>query len=148
VILDLREALVKLCGCEILTITLEEHVADGSRSLVSVWVALPDGGLRFRTAPNGWGLAVDATPPAPTDLAEHGRIELTDGQDFRNLRAGVVRTAAVVRSEESAVPVGVCWTVNQYDAVVVYSYDDELFVGPTLSGDLGTTTYDQVCRGT
>lgn len=143
--LDLRETLEAMCGSEILAISVEEHAANGSRSPLSVWVALHGRGFRFRTAPNGWGLEVDATPPSPTDLGQHGRLEVTETKRFGNLRPGVVRAAWVVLSSESAVPVGVRWCVDESEAVVVYSYDDAFFVAPAPSPELGTITYDEVC---
>jgi hypothetical protein len=142
---DLRDLLASLCGQVIIAISLEKHIVDGSRSLLSIWLALGDRGIRLRTAPDGWGLAVESTPPAPADLGQHGRIEVVGAEGVPALRRGTIEAAWAVISAESRMPVGVSWSVDGSEAVMVYSYDDELLVGSDTSAELGPITYDRIC---
>ncbi len=142
---DLRETLAYICGRAITAVRLEEHVARGTRSVISVWLGFSEGGIRLRTAPEGWGLVVETVPPQTADLGEYGQIEVTESADIEGLSAGQVESAWVVMSPESAVPLGICWRVQGSRAVSVYSYDDELVVDSKLADDLEGITYEEIC---
>jgi hypothetical protein len=106
---ELREALAGICGRSLTAVRFEEHVFRERRSLVSIWLGFGAGGIKLRTAPDGWGLAVETGPPQVADLGEHGRIEVRKPHDVAELTVGRVESAWAVVSSESPVPIGVRW---------------------------------------
>jgi hypothetical protein len=143
--LKFDETLAGMCGRSITEIRLERHLLGGTETLISVWLAFGVTGLRLRTAGDGWGLSLEGEPPQRSDLGEHGRIEIVNGEGVRGLELGRVESVWSVVSAESPRPIGVRWTVAGMPPVVVYSYDDQFMLEAEPASELGTIRYEPAC---
>jgi hypothetical protein len=142
----LDNGLTTLCGRTLETARMLEHLHGGTRSLVALWLGWSGGGIQLRTAPDGWGLAVDSVEPRPADLGEYGELELTDAVS-PDLRLGRVIAVSAIVCSESPRPIGIRLQVEDAAPSVIYSYDDDLLVGDDVVSDLTIAGFEPICTG-
>jgi hypothetical protein len=140
------DSIERLCGAEIAAIRLEEHVHGAERSLLSIFLELPNrSDLRIRGAASGWGLAFGDDPPRAYDMAEHGRVEVVPAGELLGRALGAVASVWTASAPGEPVPVGVRWSTAPGCDVVVYCYDDEFLVAPPDQLELDDVTYSEIC---